>query len=306
MWKSLSTGSNLSSSCLPELWNDGLHSRKNKKKDPFCPVKKKKPVVVSDILFPSAPSLCNPSLPVICATLLPGAPLARRLLSPTPPHLAACFILTSPSRPYIVYMLQDLDILEDWTAIRKVFCRQTELHGSTNASFAAVWASALCLRRRWHRWGPTGWRWTVRVSPCPRLQSISGWVRHRLAAAQEGVDSALWSKRTWAETRTPWPPAFPSLTFLIPPPHTAAPAVKPDRHHHVARSEDGRLFYDNQWYCRGQAICINKKDDYPTRCVCVWERQRVNVAKAAVARPKTLKKKNQHRYIFLGHALSVL
>ncbi|KAI4802016.1 hypothetical protein KUCAC02_019877 [Chaenocephalus aceratus] len=26
-----------------ELWNDGLHSRKNKKKDPFCPVKKKKP-----------------------------------------------------------------------------------------------------------------------------------------------------------------------------------------------------------------------------------------------------------------------
>ncbi|XP_078131054.1 breast cancer metastasis-suppressor 1-like protein-A isoform X3 [Sander vitreus] len=52
-----------------ELWNDGLQSRKNKKKDPFCPVKKKKPVVVSG--------------------------------------------------PYIVYMLQDLDILEDWTAIRK-------------------------------------------------------------------------------------------------------------------------------------------------------------------------------------------
>uniref|UniRef100_A0A3Q1ELN0 BRMS1 like transcriptional repressor b n=1 Tax=Acanthochromis polyacanthus TaxID=80966 RepID=A0A3Q1ELN0_9TELE len=89
-----------------ELWNDGLHSRKNKKKDPFCPVKKKKPVVVSDIL----------------------------------PHY--------------------LDILEDWTAIRK-----------------------------------------------------------------------------------------------------------PDRHHHVARSEDGRLFYDNQWYCRGQAICINRKDEYPTSAV---------------------------------------
>lgn len=28
--------------------------------------------------------------------------------------------------------------------------------------------------RRWHRWGHTGWRWTVRLSPCPRLQSISG------------------------------------------------------------------------------------------------------------------------------------
>lgn len=37
---------------VPELWNDGLHARKNKKKDPFCAVKKKKPVVVSDILSP--------------------------------------------------------------------------------------------------------------------------------------------------------------------------------------------------------------------------------------------------------------
>ncbi|XP_021322912.1 breast cancer metastasis-suppressor 1-like protein-A isoform X3 [Danio rerio] len=48
-----------------ELWNDELQSRKNKKKDPFSPDKKKKPVVVSDILS------------------------------------------------------VDLDILEDWTAIRK-------------------------------------------------------------------------------------------------------------------------------------------------------------------------------------------
>uniref|UniRef100_A0A4W6CB74 BRMS1 like transcriptional repressor b n=1 Tax=Lates calcarifer TaxID=8187 RepID=A0A4W6CB74_LATCA len=111
-----------------ELWNDGLHSRKNKKKDPFCPVKKKKPVVVSG--------------------------------------------------PYIVYMLQDLDILEDWTAIRK--------------AMASL--------------GP-----------------------HRVK-----VD---------------------------------VPTVKPDRHHHVARSEDGRLFYDNQWYCRGQAICINRKDEYPTSAI---------------------------------------
>ncbi|KTG46943.1 hypothetical protein cypCar_00013696 [Cyprinus carpio] len=43
----------------------------------------------------------------------------------------------------------------------------------------------------------------------------------------------------------------------------AAP-LKPERHHHVARSEDGRLFYDNKWYSRGQAICINRKDEYPT------------------------------------------
>lgn len=112
-----------------ELWNDGLHSRKNKKKDPFCPVKKKKPVVVSG--------------------------------------------------PYIVYMLQDLDILEDWTAIRK--------------AMASI--------------GPP----------------------HRVK-----VD---------------------------------VPSVRPERHHHVARSEDGRLFYDSQWYCRGQAICINRKDEFPTSAI---------------------------------------
>uniref|UniRef100_A0A673IRH8 Breast cancer metastasis-suppressor 1-like protein-A n=1 Tax=Sinocyclocheilus rhinocerous TaxID=307959 RepID=A0A673IRH8_9TELE len=46
-------------------------------------------------------------------------------------------------------------------------------------------------------------------------------------------------------------------------PHREAP-LKPERHHHVARSEDGRLFYDNKWYSRGQAICINRKDEYPT------------------------------------------
>lgn len=37
------------------------------------------------------------------------------------PHWAPkCMTLTS-QRPYIVYMLQDLDILEDWTTIRKVW-----------------------------------------------------------------------------------------------------------------------------------------------------------------------------------------
>ncbi|XP_028295351.1 breast cancer metastasis-suppressor 1-like protein-A [Gouania willdenowi] len=111
-----------------ELWSDGLQSRKSKKKDVFCPVKKKKPVVVSG--------------------------------------------------PYIVYMLQDLDILEDWTAIRKAV-------------------------------------------------------------------ASLGPQRVKAD----------------------APAVKLDRHHHMARAEDGRLFYDNLWFCRGQAICINRKDEFPTSAI---------------------------------------
>lgn len=110
-----------------ELWNDGLQSRKTKKKDSFTPGKKKKPVVVSG--------------------------------------------------PYIVYMLQDLDILEDWTAIRKAMASM----------------------------GP-----------------------HRMK-----VD--------------------------VPP--------KPEKHQHIARSEEGRLFYNNKWYSRGQAICINRKDEYPTSAI---------------------------------------
>uniref|UniRef100_A0A9J7X981 BRMS1 like transcriptional repressor a n=2 Tax=Cyprinus carpio TaxID=7962 RepID=A0A9J7X981_CYPCA len=114
-----------------ELWNDELQSRKNKKKDPFSPDKKKKPVVVF----------------LTCA------------------------------RPYIVYMLQDLDILEDWTAIRKAMATL----------------------------GP-----------------------HRV---KTDVSS------------------------------------KSDKHQHNARSEDGRLFYDGEWYSRGQAICIDKKDEYPTSAI---------------------------------------
>lgn len=111
-----------------ELWNDELQSRKNKKKDPFSPEKKKKPVVVSG--------------------------------------------------PYIVYMLQDLDILEDWTAIRKAMATL----------------------------GP-----------------------HRVK--------------------------------------TDVACSKSDKHQHTARSEDGRLFYDGEWFGRGQAICIDKKEEYPTSAI---------------------------------------
>uniref|UniRef100_UPI00398F126F breast cancer metastasis-suppressor 1-like protein-A isoform X1 n=1 Tax=Pristiophorus japonicus TaxID=55135 RepID=UPI00398F126F len=106
-----------------ELWNDEQQSRKNKKKDPFSPDKKKKPVVVSG--------------------------------------------------PYVVYMLQDLDVLEDWTTIRKAMATL----------------------------GP-----------------------HRVKAD--------------ASTKT-------------------------EKQLHSARSEDGRLFYDGEWYSRGQTICIDKKDEYP-------------------------------------------
>ncbi|MCI4383030.1 hypothetical protein PGIGA_G00021780 [Pangasianodon gigas] len=117
-----------------ELWNDELQSRKNKKKDPFSPDKKKKPVVVSG--------------------------------------------------PYIVYMLHDLDILEDWTAIRKAMATL----------------------------GP-----------------------HR-------VKPDVCSSKSEKQPQQQQP-------------------------QHSARSEDGRLLYDGEWYSRGQTICIDKKDEFPTSAI---------------------------------------
>ncbi|KPP65766.1 breast cancer metastasis-suppressor 1-like protein-A-like [Scleropages formosus] len=52
-------------------------------------------------------------------------------------------------------------------------------------------------------------------------------------------------------------------------PHRVKPDVsaKTDKHQHSARSEDGRLFYDGEWYSRGQPICIDRKDEYPTSAI---------------------------------------
>ncbi|KAM8921070.1 breast cancer metastasis-suppressor 1-like protein isoform 2-T2 [Pelodytes ibericus] len=108
-----------------ELWNDELQSRR-KRKDPFSPDKKKKPVVVADILF------------ILCA---------------------------------------NLDILEDWTTIRKAMATL----------------------------GP-----------------------HRVK---------------------------PEVT------------IKLEKHQHSAKSEEGRLHYDGEWYGRGQTISIDKKDEYPTSAI---------------------------------------
>ncbi|KAJ8288995.1 hypothetical protein COCON_G00016540 [Conger conger] len=44
-------------------------------------------------------------------------------------------------------------------------------------------------------------------------------------------------------------------------------STKTDKHQHSARSEEGRLFYDGEWYGRGQNICIDRKDEYPTSAI---------------------------------------
>ncbi|CAJ0958820.1 unnamed protein product [Ranitomeya imitator] len=97
-------------------------------------------------------------------------------------------------------MLQDLDILEDWTTIRKAMATLGP-----------------------HRVKPEG-----DVLP-------HGASRHAAPDMQ----------RTDGQTVT----------------------VKMEKHQHSARSEDGRLHYDGEWYGRGQIICIDKKDEYPTSAV---------------------------------------
>ncbi|CAB1335390.1 unnamed protein product [Coregonus sp. 'balchen'] len=42
---------------------------------------------------------------------------------------------------------------------------------------------------------------------------------------------------------------------------------KNEKYQHNARSEEGKLYYDGEWYCRGQTICIDKKDEVPTRAI---------------------------------------
>ncbi|KAM6201985.1 breast cancer metastasis-suppressor 1-like protein [Rhynchocyon petersi] len=93
------------------------------------------------------------------------------------PVVVSAKITLTFQRPYIVYMLQDLDILEDWTTIRKAMATL----------------------------GP-----------------------HRVKTE---------------------------------------PPVKLEKHVHSARSEEGRLYYDGEWYIRGQTICIDKKDECPTSAI---------------------------------------
>ncbi|CAL8293584.1 unnamed protein product [Arctogadus glacialis] len=77
-----------------ELWSDEISGRR-KRRDALSPDKKRRrPSVVSDIL------------------------LILRNTMPIP-------------RPYIVYMLPDLDILEDWTTIRKAVATLTPHRGKT-------------------------------------------------------------------------------------------------------------------------------------------------------------------------------
>ncbi|XP_055274230.1 breast cancer metastasis-suppressor 1-like protein isoform X1 [Moschus berezovskii] len=105
------------------------------------------------------------------------------------------------SGPYIVYMLQDLDILEDWTTIRKAMATLGP-----------------------HR------------------------VKTELTVLRKHLLSECMSE-------------YLLKTFYIPAP------VKLEKHLHSARSEEGRLYYDGEWYIRGQTICIDKKDECPTSAV---------------------------------------
>ncbi|KAM6462209.1 breast cancer metastasis-suppressor 1-like protein isoform 1-T1 [Liasis olivaceus] len=107
------------------------------------------------------------------------------------------------SGPYIVYMLQDLDILEDWTTIRKAMATL----------------------------GP-----------------------HRVKAERCKVERNQLLKATVTFHQH-------CLRYLFPAP------VKLEKHLHSTRSEEGRLYYNGEWYGRGQTICIDRKDECPTSAI---------------------------------------
>lgn len=65
-------------------------------------------------VFSAAPPAPAPSTALPLASAVPGP-------RPAPaPSIGLPASLTPTAGPYIVYMLQEIDILEDWTAIKKV------------------------------------------------------------------------------------------------------------------------------------------------------------------------------------------
>nr|XP_037854973.1 breast cancer metastasis-suppressor 1 isoform X2 [Chlorocebus sabaeus] len=91
-----------------EWWDDKLHARGSSRSwDSLPPSKRKKAPLVSDPQLP---------LHAVCCTPTPECQVGGPALVTCRLHWAS---LTPITGPYIVYMLQEIDILEDWTAIKK-------------------------------------------------------------------------------------------------------------------------------------------------------------------------------------------
>ncbi|XP_067831702.1 breast cancer metastasis-suppressor 1 homolog [Heptranchias perlo] len=100
------------------------------------------------------------------------------------------------SGPYIVYMLRDIDILEDWAAIKKAKAVVTQQKRKSDGT------------------GP---------------EAAHG--KKAKAASQLLGDTVL---------------------------------PKQEKHLYVAKCEDGRLFYEGDWYSKGQSIVLEIKDEAPS------------------------------------------
>ncbi|XP_059814429.1 breast cancer metastasis-suppressor 1 homolog [Hypanus sabinus] len=103
------------------------------------------------------------------------------------------------SGPYIVYMLRDIDILEDWAAIKK--------------------AKAVISQQK-------------RKSDGTGSDAAHG--KKAKVSAQLLSDSVL---------------------------------PKQEKHLYMAKCEDGRLFYEGDWYTKGQSIVLEMKDETPSHAL---------------------------------------
>ncbi|OBS72173.1 hypothetical protein A6R68_13251, partial [Neotoma lepida] len=90
--------------------------------------------------------------------------------------------------------------------------------------------------------------------------------RHSIDITSELWNDELQSRK---KRKDPFSPdkKKPAMATLGPHRVKTEPPVKLEKHLHSARSEEGRLYYDGEWYIRGQTICIDKKDECPTSAV---------------------------------------
>lgn len=173
----------------------GCTHGRTRKRTRSAPSRRRSPLSSPISFCFSTPSLCNSSSHLLAAPAADDAHL-------TPVSLCI-FILTPPPRPYIVYMLQDLDILEDWTAIRKVcFSLIRRIICFCNCIVFVLLNLGGCVSlQAMASLGPH----RVKVDGKSfSLISVNIWAErcHRLACRTEGVDSAQYlSSKRGRETR---------------------------------------------------------------------------------------------------------
>ncbi|KAG8126280.1 hypothetical protein E2320_021374 [Naja naja] len=90
--------------------------------------------------------------------------------------------------------------------------------------------------------------------------------RHSIDITSELWNDELQSRKKRKDLFSP-EKKKPAMATLGPHRVKAEPPVKLEKHLHSTRSEEGRLYYNGEWYGRGHTICIDRKDECPTSAI---------------------------------------